>query len=70
MSYRKMKRVRKPLTDINGYDFMTWKKVEAPILKQEENVNERIEKWIKKKVDESKVDGKIFVEWLGYVKVN
>jgi hypothetical protein len=64
-----MKRIRKPLTDVYGRDFLTWKIVEAPILKQEENVNERIEKWIKQKIKESAVDGKIYVEWLGYVKI-
>ncbi|MBO7694885.1 MAG: hypothetical protein J6T10_19895 [Methanobrevibacter sp.] len=65
-----MKRIRRPLTDVNGYDFMTGQKVEAPKLKQEENVNERIEKWIEQKIKESMVDGKIYVEGLGYVKVN
>lgn len=64
-----MKRIKRPLTDIYGRDFLTWKIVETPILKQEENVNERIEKWIKKKVEESKVNWKIFVKWLGYVKI-
>lgn len=66
----KMKRIRRPLTDINGYDFMTWQKVEAPILKQEENVDKRIEDRMKKKIEESKVNWKIYVEWLGYVEVN
>lgn len=64
-----MKRIRRPLTDVNGRDFLTGKLVETPILEQEKNINKRIEKWIKQKIKESAVDGKIYVEWLGYVKI-
>lgn len=65
-----MKRIRRPLTDVNWFDFMTWKKIETPILKQEENIEKRIDERIKNKIKESQIDWKIYVEWLGYVKVN
>lgn len=66
----KMKRVRKPLTDINGRDFMTGAKVEAPKLEQEKNVDKKIKQRLEKKIKESAVKGKIYVEGLGYVKVS
>ena len=64
-----MKRIRRPLTDVNGRDFLTGELVEAPKLKQEKNVDRRIKKRIETKIKESAVDWKIYVEWLGYVKI-
>lgn len=65
-----MKRIRRKLVDINGRDFFTGEIVnERYEIEQEKNVDKRIKKWIKQKVEESKVDWKIFVEWLGRVNI-
>ena len=65
-----MKRIRRKLVDINGRDFFTGEIVnERYEVEQEKNVDKRIEEWIKQKVEESKVDWKIFVEWLGQVNI-
>ena len=65
-----MKKIRRPLTDINNRDFFTGEIVNDKYeIKQEKNVDERISKWMKQKVEESKVDWKIFVEWLGRVNI-
>lgn len=65
-----MKRIRRKLIDVNGRDFFTGEIVnERYEVEQEKNVDKRIEEWIKQKVEESKVDWKIFVEWLGRVNI-
>lgn len=65
-----MKRVRRPLVDINWRDFRTGEIVkEKYITEQEKNLNKRVEKWLKNKIEESQVNGKIYVEWLGYVNL-
>jgi hypothetical protein len=65
-----MKKIRRPLVDINWRDFRTGEIVkEKYVLEQEKNIDKRIEEWIKQKVEESKVDWKIFVEWLGRVNI-
>lgn len=65
-----MKKIRRPLVDINWRDFRTGEIVkEKYVLEQEKNVEERISKWLKKKAEESKITGKIFVEWLGRVNI-
>lgn len=65
-----MKKIRRPLVDINWRDFRTGEIVkEKYVLEQEKNIDKRIEEWIKQKVKESKVDWKIFVEWLGRVNI-
>lgn len=66
-----MKKIRRPLTDINWNDFMTWEKVEQEIvLLQDVNKADRIEKWLIQKIKESQVDWKIYVEWLWYVWID
>ena len=64
-----MKKIRRPLTDINWNDFTTWEKVEPVLLFQDIDKANRIEKRMIQKIKESGVDWKIFVEWLWYVKV-
>ena len=64
-----MKKIRRPLTDINWNDFTTWEKVEPVLLFQDIDKANRIEKRMIQKIKESEVDWKIFVEWLWYVKV-
>lgn len=49
---------------------MTGAKVEAPKLEQEKNVDKKIKQRLEKKIKESTVKGKIYVEGLGYVKVS
>ena len=49
---------------------MTGAKVEAPKLEQEKNVDKKIKQRLEKKIKESAVKGKIYVEGLGYVKVS
>lgn len=65
-----MKKIRRPLVDINWRDFRTGEIVkEKYVLEQEKNVEERVSKWLEQKVKESKITGKIFVEWLGRVNI-
>jgi len=69
-----VKIVNRKLTDINWRDIMTGELVtEKYEIEQEKNINKRIEKRIEMKIRESIekniVDWKIFVEWLGRVKI-
>lgn len=65
-----MKKIKRKLVDVNGRDFFTGELVnEKYEVEQEKNVNERINKWIEQKIKESAVNGKIYVEWLGYVNI-
>lgn len=65
-----MKKIKRRLVDVNGRDFFTGELVnEKYEVEQEKNVNERINKWIEQKIKESAVNGKIYVEWLGYVNI-
>ena len=60
-----MKKVRIPLTDIYWRDFMTGKFVDNKVeILQKCNINEKVNMWLKNKIKESKIEWKIFVEWL------
>ncbi len=63
-----MKRIRRKLIDVNGRDFFTGEIVnEKYEVEQAKNADKRISEWLKNKIKESKVEWKIFVEWLGRV---
>ena len=63
-----MKKIRRPLTDINNRDFFTGEIVnEKYEVEQAKNADKRVSEWLKHKIEESKVEWKIFVEWLGRV---
>lgn len=65
-----VKIINRKLTDINWRDIMTGELVtEKYEIEQEKDINKRIDNWIKSKIKESCVDWKIFVEWLGRVKI-
>lgn len=60
-----MKKVRIPLTDIYWRDFMSGKIVDNKVeILQKCNINEKVNMWLKNKIKESKIEWKIFVEWL------
>lgn len=63
-----MKRIRRKLIDVNGRDFFTGEIVnEKYEVEQAKNADKRVSEWLKNKIKESKVEWKIFVEWLGRV---
>jgi hypothetical protein len=66
-----VKIIRRPLTDINGNDFMTGRPVEAQQVEQMEGLEKKVAKWRAKKDLEAKqagrTDGKIHVEGFGWV---
>ena len=62
-----MKKIRRPLVDINWNDFMSWKPVET-----EKVILKLDDKWLDKKIQESKekwYNWKIYVDWLWLVNV-
>lgn len=66
-----MKIINRPLTDINNRDFITGEYVKPVEVKQ--NLRSKIDKRVDKKmleaIEKGRVDWKIYVEWLGRVKI-
>jgi len=62
-----VKRISRPITDINWRDICSGRKVEVPEINL--NLEEKVAKWKKEKLAEAREDWKVFIEWLGWVTI-
>ena len=63
-----MKIVKVPLTDIYDRDFITWEVVKNNKFDDmKETLEWKVNNRVRKKKLTARVDGKVYIEWLGYV---
>ena len=62
-----VRRISRPITDINWKDICTGRKVEVPEINI--NLKEKVAKWKKEKIQNAREDWKVFIDWLWWVSL-